>query len=236
MTCKRYYRPIALGLVLLSFPGALVAAPVFLTPAQTDPAKLLPAPPLDESSATRFEMNELHRFESERTASQLERAKSDDKTENATIFAEVLGPKFQLKALPATSKMFADIRSDEQAAANAAKVYFKRHRPWIVDPSLKNCSRADLPESSYPSGHSTMGYSMGVVLASLIPEKAQAILARAREYAENRLVCGMHFRTDIEAGHVLGTAVAVELLGDPRFKAEYEAAKTELRNAGLTGN
>ena len=138
--------------------------------------------------------------------------------------------------LPATAKMFAHIRSDEQVAANAAKALFKRHRPWIVEPSLQSCSKGDAPESSYPSGHSTMGYAMGTVLAAMAPEKAQAILARADEYAENRLVCGMHFRRDIEAGHVLGTAVAVKLMQKPQFRVEYEAAADELRSAHLLGN
>ena len=33
-------------------------------------------------------------------------------------------------------------------------------------------------------------------------------MARAADYAENRLVCGMHRRRDIQAGQVLGTVVA----------------------------
>jgi acid phosphatase (class A) len=79
-----------------------------------------------------------------------------------------------------------------------------------------------------------MGFSMGVVLASLAPEKAQAILARASEYAENRLVCGMHFRRDIEAGETLGPVVAIELMQSPGFRADYDAAAVELRAAHLT--
>ena len=69
-----------------------------------------------------------------------------------------------------------------------------------------------------------------LVLASLMPDKAQAILERAREYAENRLVCGMHFRSDIMAGQDLGTIVAVRLMQDPRFASEMDAARAELRS------
>ena len=176
----------------------------------------------------------MKQIETARSAAQLARAKSDDKTQNASIFSEIIGPGFDLRTLPATAKMFADIRREEQVAANAAKDFFKRNRPWIVDPSVASCSKEDAPQSSYPSGHATMGYSMGVVLASLAPEKAQAILARANDYAENRLVCGMHFRRDIEAGQTLGTAIAVELMQNPGFRADYEAAAMELRAAHLT--
>ncbi len=41
---------------------------------------------------------------------------------------------------------------------------------------------------------------MGVVLAAVMPDKAQIILARASEFGEHRLVCGVHFRSDIVAG------------------------------------
>ncbi len=124
-------------------------------------------------------------------------------------------------------------RHDEKAAAGAGKKFFLRNRPFIVDPSLQSCSKKEAPQSSYPSGHATMAYAMGVVLASLIPEKAQAILARAADYAESRLICGVHYRRDIVAGEALGTAVAVELLHNARFRIEYDAAEHELKTAHL---
>jgi hypothetical protein len=66
-----------------------------------------------------------------------------------------------------------------------------------------------------------MVYSTGGVLASLVPEKAPAIMARAADYAENRLVCGMHRRRDIQADQVLGTVVADLLLHNPGFETEF---------------
>jgi acid phosphatase (class A) len=220
---------LALLLITALASGEAVTAETFLTPSQYDPARLLPPPPSDESAATKDELAELKAIEAARSAFQLARAKSDDKTENASIFAETVGPGFDLAKLPATAKMLADIRRQEQAAANGAKIFFKRNRPWIVDPSLASCSKEDAPQSSYPSGHATMGFSMGVVLASLIPEKAQLILRRATEYAENRLVCGMHFRRDIQAGQTLGTVIATELMQSPSFRVDFDAAALELR-------
>ena len=219
-------------MALVASSGTFAAAPsIFLTPSQYDPTRLLPPPPSDNSAATKAELIELKEIEAGRSPAQLARARSDDKTQNASIFAEIIGPGFDLRTLPATAKMFADIRREEQDAATAAKDFFGRSRPWIVDPSMASCSREDAPQSSFPSGHATMGYSMGVVLASLAPEKAQAILARASEYSENRLVCGMHFRRDIVAGQTLGTAIAIELMQSPGFRAEYDAAAIELRVA-----
>ena len=232
----RFHLRVAATLLLIAVgPGAtLAAAPSILSAAQYDPVRLLPPPPVDNSAAAKSELAELKQIETARSDTQLARAKSDDKTQNASIFAEAIGPGFDLKTLAATAKMLADTRREEQAAAAAAKDFFKRNRPWIVDPSMASCSKQDAPQSSYPSGHATMGFSMGVVLASLVPEKAQAILARASEYAENRLVCGMHFRRDIQAGQTLGTAIAVELMQNSGFRAEYDNAAIELRAAHLT--
>lgn len=228
---------VALALAFSASVAAAAGAPSykFLTAAQVDPARLLPAPPADSSPAAKAEIAELHAIEAARTPAQLERAKHDDETENASFFADVLGPGFDLKKLPATAKMFADLRTEEKTAAGVAKDFFKRNRPWIADPSFKSCSKGDKPQSSYPSGHSTMGYSFAVVLASMVPAESQAILARAAEYAENRLVCGMHYRRDIVAGEALGTAVAVQLLQNPAFQAEVTAAAKELRAAHIGG-
>lgn len=74
---------------------------------------------------------------------------------------------------------------------------------------------------------------MAVVLANAAPEKAQRLMARAALYAENRLVCGMHFRADIVAGQVLGTAIATDLLHDSRFQTDFKAAQAELRARNL---
>jgi acid phosphatase (class A) len=67
-----------------------------------------------------------------------------------------------------------------------------------------------------------------VVLAALLPAKSQAILARASEYAEHRLVCGVHFRSDIVAAQQYGTIVALKLMENPTFQAQMAKAQAEL--------
>ena len=90
------------------------------------------------------------------------------------------------------------------------------------------------PRRSYPGGHATLGYSVGIVLAALIPEKFQAILIRAADYAYSRDVCGDHYHSDVEASRALGTAVGVMLLNNAPLKPQLEAARAELRAAHLT--
>ena len=216
-------------------PGAKPAAPAahFLTAADYVPDQLLPAPPKDGSARAKAELAEVQGYDRNRTPAELAQARLDDKTENAMAFAGVMGPGFDLAKLPATAKLMADVQVEEKAAAKAAKDHFLRNRPWVVDTTLQSCSKDDAPQSSYPSGHSTMGFSMAVILARLEPTKAAALMARASEYADNRLVCGMHYRSDVVAGQALGTAVALKLLEVPAFRAEFDAAAQELSKAGV---
>ena len=41
----------------------------------------------------------------------------------------------------------------------------------------------------------------------------------------------MHFRSDIVAGQELGTVIALSLMQNAAFKADYDAAKAELARA-----
>jgi acid phosphatase (class A) len=206
----------------------------FLSAAELDASRFLPPPPAEGSPIAAAEVADLHRIEATRSADTLAHARSDDTTKDASIFAQAMGEGFDLRVLPATAKLMADVRHDEKIAADVAKAHFARKRPWIVDASFKSCGREDEALSSYPSGHATMGFSMAVVLADLAPERAKALLARASDYANSRMVCGMHFRTDIVAGQVLGTMVAEDLLRNPSFRVHRDAAVAELRAAHVT--
>jgi acid phosphatase (class A) len=201
----------------------------FLSATELDLGLSLPQPAAEGSTEQMQELAELHRLEDSRTPSDWKRAQWDDSHESGEIFADVLGPNFDLSKLTATAKLLADVRQEEKIAAKRAKDHFKRKRPWVLDPSLKTCSREDGPLTSYPSGHTVMGYSMAEVLVAAIPAKSQAIMARAQEYAYNRLVCAMHFESDIEAGKTLGIEIGDALLKNPKFQSELQAASSELQ-------
>ena len=222
-------RTACLSLLLAFAPLSAGAKPVV----DIDVTELLPPPPADGSPAQKAELAEVEQAVATRTPDALQQATADDRLENPAIYRGVIGGGFDLDKLPATAGMFADVMSAQRTAANDAKKFFLRNRPWIADPSLATCGPRGDGRSSYPSGHATMGYATGVVLAELIPEKAQAILARASAYAENRIVCGMHYRRDIVAGEVIGTTVAATLMHNADFKAEFDAAKQELNAAHL---
>jgi acid phosphatase (class A) len=207
-----------------------------LTPYEVDPARLLPPPPPDGSDRQKAELAEVQRVYRSRSPERYAAALWDDKHESSEIFASALGPGFDLKKLPATARLLAIVENDQSVSATMAKNFFLRNRPWAMDPSLIPCDYKPgaKPRTSYPSGHATLGYSVGYVLAALAPEKAQAIQARAADYAYSRIVCGDHYPSDLEASHALGVAVGLQLLSNPGLAEPIAAAKAELARAGLT--
>ena len=205
----------------------------FLSPGDLDPALLLPPPPKDDAPAAVEGRAELHRVAAVRTAERLEQAKHDDEVEDVRSIADVFGPAFSLERFPATARLFADLRNEDSLAAKQAKAFFKRERPFLNDPELDVCDDRHDVKNSYPSGHATMGYAAAAVLANLMPGNAQVILARASDYAESRLYCGVHSRADLEAGQVLGNVLVQKLMTKPAFREELEAARAELTAAHI---
>lgn len=205
-----------------------------LSKADLDPALILPPPPATDTPAARAELAELHAMQAARTPAMEAGARHDGDTKDASIFAGVLGPRFDLKQLPETTRLLAMVRATEKQVVDLGKSEFKRPRPWIADATITSCSRSDEPLSSYPSGHTSMAFSMGGVLARLMPEKAGAILARSAAYGESRIICEQHFRSDVTAGEALGLLIAERLMDKLEFKRQFAAARTELAEAGVT--
>lgn len=206
-----------------------------LSGTQIDPLRLLPPPPEDRSPAQAEELGRLRRIQSARTTERLRRALEDDSHEDVGAFVRVLGPRFDIAHLPATRAVLEVVQNDASVAASMAKTAFHRHRPWMFDAGLTGCSRGKKvdPLTSYPSGHATFGYSEAVVLADLIPSRAQAIMTRASDFGYSRLVCEVHFPSDVAAGATLGTTVGALLIDAPAMRAKISAAKAELKAAGV---
>ncbi|WP_433339860.1 acid phosphatase [Streptomyces sp. CA-253872] len=84
-------------------------------------------------------------------------------------------------------------------------------------------------DGSFPSGHTSHGYAQGIVLATLLPELAPQILARASEYGEHRILLAFHYPTDIMGGRIVGERTAQGRWSDPGFRTLLEQAQDELR-------
>jgi len=71
---------------------------------------------------------------------------------------------------------------------------------------------------SYPSGHTTYGYTGAVLLAVLVPERYAEMIARGAEYGNDRIIMGSHYVMDVLGGRTLALYDMAHLLAnDPVY-------------------
>lgn len=148
-----------------------------------------------------------------------------------------VGVELTPKNAPRTAALLAKIAPDVRRAVDHPKNIYQRPRPYLVDEGpiciAKSAALAASPD--YPSGHNTWGWTVGLILAELAPDRATEILMRAKAFGEGRLVCGVHTLSAIEAGRLNGSIVVAALHGSEAFRSDMEAARREIAAARKTG-
>ncbi|MEI9430611.1 acid phosphatase [Mesorhizobium sp. Cs1299R1N3] len=224
------YASLAAGLLLLVVGSTARAedAKPFITNKDVDLTMILPPPPANDSAETKAELGEVLTMQVTRTPEMEARAIADAE-ENVWRFADVMGPNFNKDKLPKFSAFFDRVVETEGAVVDPAKDVWKRPRPHqlsdLVKPVVKLSS-----SGSWPSGHATVGTMMGIILSDMVPERRAQIMARAAEFAHNRIVGGIHYPSDVEMGKISGSVIAAVLLNRDDFKTEYDVARAELRS------
>jgi acid phosphatase (class A) len=112
----------------------------------------------------------------------------------------------------------------------AAKDAYKRPRPFAEHegPICVMPSEELTASPAYPSGHAATGWLYALLLAEIDPSHADAIMQRGRAYGESRVVCGVHYYTDIEGGRITASALVAALHGAPEFETDIASARAEV--------
>jgi acid phosphatase (class A) len=166
-------------------------------------------------------------------------AQADDQMTYAR-FSEVLGVDLDAARLPIVMYLLKRMERDVLDTTFDAKPYFNRPRPYQrfavthvcgddAPPKPEPHPKGGLSASSYPSGHSAFGWGLALTLAEVAPDNAQAILSRGREYGESRVVCAVHYPSDVAAGEIVATAVVERLHSVAEFSRDLACAQQEYR-------
>ena len=150
------------------------------------------------------------------------------------VFSCTLGIPISEAETPHLNMLLRRIRMDASRANDRAKDHYKRARPFAVT-GEKPCEREREARESYPSGHSSIGWAWALALSELAPDRADAVLARGLEYGVSRVVCGMHWMSDVEAGRIVGASTLARLHADPVFMAQMAHARREIEAARAAG-
>ncbi len=202
-----------------------------------DSLALLPVPPADGSAA--LERDEAARRDAEawRGTARWTLAASDADLSfphAASTYSCAAGIAISKEATPRTYALLGKSLIDIGLSTYRAKDEYKRTRPFVMHQAA-TCYPKDEPalrnDGSYPSGHSAVGWGWALILAELLPESADAILRRGRDFGQSRVVCNVHWQSDVDAGRVIASATVARLHADATFRAELEAARRELAAA-----
>jgi acid phosphatase (class A) len=209
-------------------PVASAQTPPAAASAQVDTTVFVPPPPTANGA---LEVAELAIVHGPWTEARRAQALEDNAIDPFAAFDAVLGPEFNGASLPATTALLTRVARASGLAGEAAKAVYRRPRPFLADNSITTCIPADdrlRASFSYPSGHGALGFGWALVLAELIPSRGDAIIDRGRDFGVSRVVCGLHYPSDIDAGRVVAAAAVARLHTDPQFQQEMEAARAEL--------
>jgi acid phosphatase (class A) len=195
---------------------------------QVDAVVFLPAPP--EANGA-LELAERAVVRGPWTAGRRRQALEDNAIDPFAAFDSVLGANFTRANFPATYAVLDRAGRAAGYAGDPVKFLYRRARPFVSDSAITPCIPNDerlRASFSYPSGHAALGFGWALVLAELVPSRADAIIERGRDFTWSRVVCGVHYPSDVEAGRTVAAAAIARLHADADFQREFAAARAEL--------
>lgn len=242
----------ALAFALLGCASAPAAPPTFWTGFRDHPhgyldkatapdaAAFLPPPPEPGSLRDQDDTATYRAARALKDTPRWAQARADNEIETPgapRVFNEALGVEFVPERMPTLTRLLGRMLGDLETIQTPAKRGFTRPRPFVAEPA-ETCFPPEAwlaASGSYPSGHSALGWAWALVLAEMAPDRADAVLARGLAYGESRMICGVHYASDVEAGRIVGAALVAALKADPDFQADFAVASRELAQARRAG-
>jgi membrane-associated phospholipid phosphatase len=170
----------------------------------------LDAPP--DAAATAEEIDQLLKWASERDEAALQQITFWDSGTPAYRWNQIAMESLVARAMPVNMALrnLALLHvaiDDATVAAWDSKLTYNRPRPSEVAPELLTV--IPNPSSpSYPSEHAVAAGAASAVLAWLFPDEAEYFDDMAQQAVNSRLLAGVEFPSDVQAGFELGRQVA----------------------------
>ncbi|NLO91408.1 MAG: phosphatase PAP2 family protein [Elusimicrobia bacterium] len=184
-----------------------------------------PAPPAPGSEEEKADWKLLLEWQNKRTALQCAAALVQEKSNFPEYFGGDANPfvKPEPKEVLDFMTRFGD---DVKLAAARLKKHAKRPRP--DGPELRPCIQDVGSKYSYPSIHAAVARAYALLLGDLAPARRAEFLAAADDAALNRLITGVHFPSDLEAGKQYAALVYAELLNNESFRRDADSMRSYL--------
>lgn len=199
-------------------------------------AKFLPLPPKPTDAAF---YNDRYFYEWGKTMRDTERGKqaAEDAAHTVAYFAKIYSEPFGMKIskedTPEIWTLMERLLETTYLCKDKAKSRVMRIRPYVQfnEPTPVPEDEERLRNnSSYPSGHTTMGWAIALVLAEINPERQDEILRRGYEYGQSRVIVGFHFQSDVDHARIITSTLVNRLHANDDFMRQLQKAKDEFSN------
>ncbi|MBR2299601.1 MAG: phosphatase PAP2 family protein [Alphaproteobacteria bacterium] len=196
-------------------------------------AEFLPLPPEPTDAAF---YNDWRLYQWGKTMRNTERGQTakNDAVHTPQYFAEIYSEPFGMVIsednTPEIMLMISRLLETTYLCNKKSKSQIMRTRPFIQfnEPTPVPEDEEKLKKnSSYPSGHTTMGWAIALVLAEINPEHQNAILKRGFEYGQSRVIVGFHYQSDVDAARIITSALVNRLHANDEFLNQLDKAKKE---------
>lgn len=207
-----------------------------------DSLALLAPPPAADSAAQAADLAVYRATRALRNTPRWAQAAADDNLKfprAADVFSCALDLPISQQATPHLNMLLRRSLVDTGLSTYAAKDHYKRQRPFaaLKEGTCAPASEAALvKDGSYPSGHAALSWGWALLLAELAPERANALLQRGQAFGQSRVICGVHWQSDVDAGRLVGAAAIARLHADETFQAQAALARAEIRQARAQGH
>lgn len=206
-----------------------------------DSLALLPPPPAPGSAAETADVEAHRRGQVHKGKARWDMGLREAELkfpEAASAFSCALDLPITQEQTPHLYTLLRRTMADAGLASYKAKDNYQRQRPFArfnEDICAPKEAAHLSKDGAYPSGHAAFGWAWALVLTSLSPERGNTLLQRGRAFGENRVICGVHWQSDVDAGFLVGAATVARLQAHPVFLAQADLARGEIASARQQG-
>lgn len=145
-------------------------------------------------------------------------------------FSEPFGMSISFEETPEIYRLLRDFTATCDNICVLPKNHYMRIRPFMMfheHTITPNKEDEMVINGSYPSGHTTYGWGVAMILSEINPQRIDTLMARGYMFGESRVIVGAHWQSDVDAGYLAASVLYTKLHTNLIFLEQMAKARQE---------